>query len=199
MRTTPSQKLAAAKGKPRRHVDVEVLLDPDLSSAQAALQAELEAAIEADKNDPRLSGENPAIAVLSAALETFLLEAADSLATIRVFACAGDEWSDIESRSPARLDAPGDRRFGYNTLAATRLALPLSGSGWLVDGEVIPLVVTAADPTTLTEAVDEWADLFSSISGTEVASLESAVWEMNFAGPQVTIAEIKKALATRPA
>ena len=197
MSTTPSQKLAASKGKPRNYVDVDVILDPDLSSAQAALQAQLDAAIEADEADQRLTAENPVIAELTAALDAFLLEAADSMATIRVFACAGDDWSDIESRSPARLDAPGDVKFGYNTLKATREALPKSGSGWLIGGEVVPLTVTEATDTT--PAADEWADLLTQISGTEVATLESAVWELNFARPQVTIAEIKKALATRPA
>lgn len=196
--STPSEKLAAAKLKPRAFVDVDILLDSGISDARDALIAELQAAVEADALDPRLTGENPAIDKLRAAIEALLDEAADSFVTIRVTALPGDVWSDIESRSPARMDSPGDKRFGYNTQTAARKALPLS-AGWLVDGEVVPLAVVEADLTTQTEAVDEWADLFTQISGSDAATLESAVWELNVANPQVAINEIKKALATRPA
>ena len=190
--STPSEKLAAAKARPRKYIDVDVLLDSGVSDARDALQAELDDVLAADKRDPRLAGENPAIAKLQEAIATLLENAADSLATIRIEALPGDVWSDIESRSPARPGAPGDARYGFNTQAAAMKALPLC-AGWLIDGEVVPLVVTP-DPD-----VDEWGDLFSTISGTEAATLESAVWQLNVADPQVAIADIKKALATRPA
>lgn len=200
--TTPSQKLAAAKARPRKFIDVDVLLDVGVADARDELQRELDEALAADALDPRLSGPNPAIAKLQKAIAKVLENAADSIATIRVHALPGDVWADIEARSPIRPGAPGDARFGYNTQSAAMKALPLC-AGWLVDGEVIPLIVTPAEPgeghASEDPAVDEWADLFATISGTEAATLESAVWELNVANPQVAIADIKKALATRPA
>jgi len=200
--TTPSEKLAAAKARPRKFVDVDVLLDTGVADARDELQRELDDAIAADEQDPRLAGENPAIAKIRKAIDKVLESAADSIATIRVHALPGDVWADIEARSPARPGAAGDARYGYNTQGAALKALPLS-AGWLIDGEVVPLVVSpevpAAGDTPAVPAVDEWRDLFSTISGTEAATLESAVWELNVANPQVAIADIKKALATRPA
>jgi len=182
--TTPSERLAAAKAKPRKHADVEILLDSGASDERDALQAKLESLQAAAAADPRLASEDPEIAETESELEALLTSAADDIAIIRVIALPGRVWSDIESRSPVRVDAPGDMHFGYNTQAAALKALPVA-SGWLVDGEVVPLTA------------DEWVDLFDTISGTEAALLESAVWELNVANPQVAIADAKKASAAR--
>jgi hypothetical protein len=196
--STPSEKLARAKAQPRKFLDVEILLDSGLSEQRDALEAKLTEAIKADAADQRLSSEDPAIADLRAQIDALLDAAADDIAIIRITALPGHVWSDIERRSPVRTDAPGDMYFGFNTLAAAKLALPLC-AGWLVDGEVVPLVVTLGDPQNDVPAVDEWADLFETISGTESSTLESAVWQVNVADPQVAIADAKKASRTLPA
>lgn len=194
--SSPSERLAAVKAAPRRTLDVEILLDSDLAEKRKEVQSRLSGLRDEAARDPRLTGENPAIAETQAELDALIEESVGAVATLRFKQLPGSVWADISGRCPVRVDAELDTHYGYNMHKAAMLAAPLSGV-WVVDGEEIPLRVENA--TQDTPAVDEWADLFATCAGSEAVAIHDAIFDLNVYGPQVRIYDAKKALATRPA
>lgn len=194
--SSPSERLAAAKAAPRRTLDVEILLDGDLAVRRAELADRLAELESAEALDPRLAGEDPALTEVRAELDALAAESGDAFATLRFKALPGGAWAEIADRCPVRLDAEIDARYGYNMHKAAMLAAPLSGV-WVVDGEEIPLRVENA--TQDSPAVDEWADLFATIAGSEAVAIYEAIFDLNVYGPQIRSYDLKKALATLPA
>ena len=189
-------RLAAAKAAPKTFRDVDVLLDAGLADKREALQAALDAAKEAAKNDQRLTAPDDESAAIQKQLDELVAESADSIITLRFFRLPGDQWADIMSHCPARVGAPMDEFYGYNMQTAAKIAAPINGVR--VEGDsLIPLRVEPA--TDASPAVNQWADLFETISGAEAARIESAIWELNVYEPDSNMGRLKKALATRPA
>lgn len=184
--TSPSDRLAAAKGAMRPIKDVQILLDTDLAAQRESLRDEVARVKAEGELDPRLTSVNENEQAVQDKLDAILEESASALVTIRFKRLPGDVWADIADRCPARPDAPVDRHFGYDTLAAAKMAAPLSGS-WLVGDEEVPLEDS------------EWADLFATIAGTEATAISSAIFELNVYDPQMDIAALVKELASRPA
>lgn len=184
-----SERLATAKAAPRPHRDITVSLDTDVAERRAALEEQ----IAKSARDQRLSATSPADA-LNAELEKLLDDAAGTLVTLRFRRLPGDEWNDITSRCPARLDAPVDVHYGYNMQRATIFAAPRSGVR--VDGDTeVPLIVLDATPDS--PAIDEWADLFSVISGIEFARIEDAIFGLNVFEPTQQLNELSKRSGAR--
>jgi hypothetical protein len=189
-------RLAAAKVRPKQHQDVEVLLDSDLSDKREALRLALEVAKATTQSDQRLSAVDTESADLEAQLNDLIEESADSIIRLRFYRLPGEVWADIVSRCPARIGAPMDEHYGYNMQQAAKLAAPINGVR--VDGdELVPLRYEAA--TTDSPAVNQWADLWQSIAGSEASRIESAIWELNVYEPDSRMGQIKNQLATRPA
>lgn len=197
---SPSEQLAAAKAantKNRPYMDVEVLLDAGLNAERSALLVALEAAERLAASNQRLAGGvDPAVTEARTKLDAVLEQSKSALQTIRFLRATPTFWSDVTSRCPARPGAPVDEHYGYNMAAATQVIAPRC-AGWLIDGEVVPLRVEKA--TEDSPAIDEWADLFATISPGEFAEMESAVFELNVYGPAMARQALKKELATRPA
>jgi hypothetical protein len=194
--TNFSEQLAAAKAAPRDYRDVQVILDAGLSTKREQLKADLAAARAHAASDPRLGVVDEASASIQTQLDDLVAASAASLVTLRFVRMDSATWSDITDRCPARVDAPIDRQYGYNMNAACRLAAPLSGVR--LDGdELVPLVVEKA--TADTPAVNEWADLFETISGHELIMIIEAIYELNMYEPARRVEQLKKELATRPA
>jgi hypothetical protein len=194
--STFSEKLASAKAAPRKTKDVQILLDVDLAEQREALRAELEKARADATADQRLASSNPNVDAVQERLDKLITDSAESLITLRFERLSGDAWSEITARCPVRLDAPIDRQYGYNMHGVCKLAAPLSGGR--VEGDtVIPLTVTKASEGI--PAVDEWADLFETISGHEMVLIIDAIYDLNAWDPAHQVASLKKELATRPA
>jgi len=190
------ERLAAAKAAPKDTRDVQVLLDSDLSEKREQLREALDAAKARAAQDQRLTATDDESDVIRAQLDELIAESAESLITLRFTRLPGDVWTDITARCPARLGAPLDEYYGYNLQLAAKLAAPINGVR--VEGdELIPLKVTPA--TESEPAVDQWADLFATIAGSEQARIESAIWELNVYVPDSRVGQLKKELATRPA
>lgn len=185
--------LAAAKAAPRPFQDVTVSLDDDVAKRRAELHDQLSAA--RANPDARLASKS-APEIIQEQLEELMELTADQLVTLRFTRLPGNVWADIAARCPARIDAPVDRHFGYNMQAAALIAAPLSGVRMDGDTEV-PLRVEKA--TAGTPAINQWADLFATIAGTEATQIESAIFDLNVYEPQQRVAQLKKELATRPA
>lgn len=189
--TSPSEQLAAAKAaqeSKRPFRDVTVLLDAGLAEKRDQLREQLAAAKAEVARDQRLSaGDPPAVKKLQKQLDALLVESEASLQTVRFLKATPTFWADATARCPVRLGAPSDEHYGYNMTLATQIVAPKCG-GWLIDGEMVPL----AD-------ADEWADLFDTVSGGELAEMESAVFDLNVYGPAAARAALSKELATRPA
>lgn len=138
----------------------------------------------------------PLVQELAEQIEAEQAAAAGGVVTLRFTRMAGNDWSAITARCPARLDAPIDAQYGYNMQKACEMAAPLCGVS-VEDGVEIPLVVTKA--TESEPAVNEWADLFATISGHEFGKIMDAIYGLNEYDPVLSLAEAKKALAGRPA
>lgn len=194
--TTPSEQLKAAKAAQEAHrpfQDVMVLLDAGLAEKRDRLREQLDAARAEVARDQRLSaGEPPAVKELQEQLDAIMVESEASLQTIRFLKATPTFWADVTARCPVRVGSPVDEHYGYNMTLALQFVAPKT-AGWLIDGEIVPLVVDKATET------DEWADLFATISGGEFAEMESALFELNVYGPALARAELVKELAARPA
>ncbi|MCU1441138.1 MAG: hypothetical protein JWP85_2135 [Rhodoglobus sp.] len=195
--STFSERLAAAKVAPRKTKDVSILLDTDLAEQREALRDQIGRVRAIADADQRLSGgTHPAEVLLQEQLDKLLADSAESLITLRFARLSGDAWSEITARCPVRPDAPIDRQYGYNMHAVCKLAAPISGAR--VDGEdLVPLLVTPASEGV--PAVDEWSDLFNTISGHEMVLIIDAIYDLNAWDPAMQVSSLKKELATRPA
>lgn len=188
-----SERLALAKSAARPTREVTVSLDADVSDKRRELQAELEAA--RANPDARLATKS-APELVQEKLDELLTITGDSLITLRFSRMPGDQWAEITARCPVRLDAAIDRQYGYNMHGVCRLAAPLCGVR--VDGdEELPLEVIPASAGV--PAVNEWDDLFDTISGHEFGLIVDAIYELNEYEPAQRVAQMKKELATRPA
>jgi hypothetical protein len=189
-----SESLAAAKAAPRKFEDVTVSLDEEFATRRAELSEQLDAA--RANSDQRLAAKSPAD-LIQEQIDELLGLAADSLVTLRFYRMGGDAWSDIAARAGAPRDGAGvDGFVGFNVQAAAKLAAPFSGVRLDGDEEVKLIVAPRTDDEP---AVDEWADLWVTLSGTEVDQIEAAILIVNVIGPQTRVAELKNILATRPA
>lgn len=194
--TSFSERLQAAKAAPRPTLDVQVLLDADLSARREELQAALDRARVSAENDQRLASDpndDPAVVKVQKKLDALITESAGALVTLRFTSLPGSQWADITARCPVRLDAPIDRQYGYNMQAASTFAAPLCGVR-VEDGVEVPLLVTPA--ASGVPAVDEWADLFTTITGHEFIRIMDAIYELNEYAPAQRIAQAKKRSAS---
>lgn len=192
--TSFSERLSAAKAAPRPTLDVSVLLDADLSARREELQDAVDKARASADNDQRLAaGPDPAVVKVQKKLDTLIKESAGALVTLRFTSLPGSQWADITARCPVRLDAPIDRQYGYNMQAASTFAAPLCGVR-VEDGAEVPLTVTPAAEGVA--AVDEWADLFTTITGHEFIRIMDAIYELNEYAPAQRIAAAKKGSAS---
>lgn len=203
--TSPSEQLAAAKAaqeKNRPYRDVTVLLDAGLAEKRDRLREQLDAAKAEVAQDQRLAAEDPpAVVELKEQLDAILAESKASLQTVRFLKATPTFWADVTARCPVRLGSPVDQHYGYNMTLATQLVAQKC-AGWLIDGERVPFVKTAATVDgegNTVPAVDEWADLIETISGGEFAEMESAVFDLNVYGPSVARQALLNELATHPA
>ena len=186
-----SDRLVSAKAAVRPSRDVVVSLDADVSERRAVLREELEKA--RANPDARLASKSEP-ELIQGQLDELMALTADSLVTLRFTRMSGDEWAEITARCPVRLDAAIDRQYGYNVHGVCKLAAPLCGVR--VDGdELVPLVVSAAAQGV--PAVDEWADLFDTISGHEFGLIVDAIYELNEYEPASRVAQLKKELNSR--
>lgn len=181
-----SEKLAKAKAAPRPFLDVSVALTDTLSEGREALRASL---VEAKKSRAKDHAEK--VAKVEAELEALLIAEAESLLTLRFRKLPGDVWADLTAQCPLRLNSPIDRRYGYNILAVVKLAAPLSGVSLEGDAEVPLIVEDKSDDNP--EPVNEWADLFSELSGHEVSRIVDTVYRLNEYDPAERVDRLKKA------
>lgn len=120
--------------------------------------------------------------------------------TLRFRKASSQAWVEAVDRSPARTpleNYPYDSLYGYNLRSVTRLVAPTCGV-LVVDGEEKPLRVDAFDPAyPEVELVDEWAELFETISGRAESKIGDAVYALNeyesAAALNRTLAALKKA------
>lgn len=189
--STFEEKLAAKKAA-RPTAETKVLLAADLASEHERLTAIIEAA----DPDPRMGMESPAERA-QVELDELEATAGDSIVTFRFTQLPGDQWAALTSKHPPRPNVPVDTNYGYNfdtaTIAAARYVDP-DGRHYGVrieDGEEVHMVVTPATDTT--PAVDQWADLFSSASGHEVAAIRNTVWGLNEYLPKMQLEAMGKA------
>jgi hypothetical protein len=104
----------------------------------------------------------------------------EAVVTLRFTEMKGMEWAEVTARSPARVDATIDHRYGYNVHFAATLAAPRSGKR--VDGDEL---VALSD--------QEWRDLFEVLSGPDFASIADAMFMLNEHGPAERLDAAKKA------
>jgi hypothetical protein len=196
--TSFSEKLAAAKTTARPTADVAVVLNNTLSERRAALDDELADALEIPA-DVRLASKSPQqieIERIEQEIAAVDAEAAEALVTLRFTRMNPWAWAEVTAHCTMRPDVALDRKYGYNYQEVCRLVAPLSGAR--VEGEItVPLIVQEATDTT--PAIDEWADLWDSISGHEVIRIVDTIFFLNEFEAENRIEQLKKALATRPA
>lgn len=188
-----TERLASAKAAARPSKDVTVVLDADVSARLAELRVELEAARATP--DARLAAETEPEKV-QAQIDELLALTADALITLRFTRMSGEKWAEITARCPIRAGATIDLQYGYDMHAVCKIAAPLCGVR--VEGdEEFPLVYAKASPGV--EAVNEWADLFETVSGHEFSLIVDAIYMLNEYEPAVRVDALKKELANRPA
>ena len=171
--------LTTAEKQPPRHHDVELYVGDDTSDRIAALETQIEE-VEKDVRfgDPRKQQLRDQIAAIEA-------EAAGNVFIIRFRALPAEDWADITGRSPARLDVPVDRMYGYNVHDAARAAAPLSG--------VHLVVAPDADATEEQLTEEQWERLFKLLSGRDFGRITDAIFDLNDYGPQQRLDAARKA------
>ncbi|WP_298742285.1 hypothetical protein [uncultured Microbacterium sp.] len=169
------EKLAAAR-EARPSKDVQVVLDGEIASQRDALIEQIESIQEDDRLGVESEADN-----LRTQLDELAEAARESMITLRFTRLPGRDWAALTSKHPVRPDVPIDRHYGYNYDAVCEAAAAVSGVR-VEDGAEIALVVR--DATADSPAVNEWADLFDVLSGTEVADIRDAVWALNEWEPQ---------------
>jgi len=103
----------------------------------------------------------------------------------------GDEWASETDKHPARPGVLVDQRYGYNIRSLTRGAAPKCGV--LVNGgDEVKLRV---DPVGDADRVDEWADLFRTLSGHDFQRVTDAIWSLNEYLPEKAVEAARKARA----
>lgn len=196
--TSITKKLAAANAAPLRYLDVVVSLDRDSSEKVDALIAELAASKES--NDDRLSAPTEASAIQEK-IDAIMAEQVDSLVTLRFTRLPGDEWTGITRLCPPNPASIMDRHYKYSMDNATKLAAQFRDStgrayGHVVDGdeltELIVNPVTKEDPTP----INEWANIFSKISGPDFTSIVDTIYGLNVHGPTERYNELLKISAS---
>lgn len=90
------------------------------------------------------------------------------------------DWANITAKHPPRADVNIDLRYGYNYNAVVPDVAKLTGR--VVDGD-----------EKLELSADEWDDLFSVITGSELNSVANAIWALNEWDPEQRIKRLKKA------
>lgn len=192
--TSFSDRLTKAKQHAvKQHRDVDVYLDDDTAERITALEEEIaahEQAIVQAKRDLRMGDTRPAelaeqIAAVRERIAGVQAEAAESRAVLRFRRLPAEEWADIVSHCPARIDAMVDRMYGYNVHEASREAAPASGV--LIergeDGSEVETPVTD----------EEWDELFGLLSGRDFGRLCDAIFGLNEHGPQQRLDAARKA------
>jgi hypothetical protein len=96
----------------------------------------------------------------------------------------GTEWSAETLKHPMRLDVKFDTTFGYNINTLTRAVAPKTGE----------LVVGKG-----TEPVEDWDDLFATISGGEITAITNCIYALNEFATAKAVDAARKALSALPA
>lgn len=180
--STFAEKLAAAK-KSRPYVDVPVLLVAELIEEKERL----EAIIEADDGDARLSGKSPADEA-RAALEELNERAGEGMITFRLTQLPGDAWADITSKHLPRVGNKVDESHGYNFDAVTDEAAAFVDKS----GKAYGVRLEGDDEVTM--SADDWAELRDAVSGHEVSNIRNTVWGLNVFLPKRKLEQAGKAL-----
>jgi hypothetical protein len=177
--------LAARRNAKPKTVKVPVLLDVYASEEIAALEAELEAAENAE--DQRL-GVPDVTDEIRERLDAAKAASADAVIELEFERLPGDMWTDLTARHPARADSVIDLTYGYNLDAVVKAAAKAERGGhsfaWRLD---------AGKPAALT--AEQWDELFGVLSGHDVSAIRDAVWSINEWEPTQRLAAAKKALA----
>lgn len=189
-----AEQLAAAKSAPPKTKDVTITLNDEVSARREELELKLENA--ASATDRRLGAPDP-VQPIKDELAALMQEAVATLVTLRFTRMPGDQWADITSRNPMRLDAPVDAHYGYNMQGVVTMAAPKSGVRveHSEDGTevLVPLIIAPGGEDI--PPINEWRDLFSVISGHEFQQIEEAIYRLNEYDPAARLNELKKASA----
>lgn len=121
------------------------------------------------------------------------VEVAGELVKLRFTEMDGPDWSALTIKYQPRDDVLVDQRFQYNVHAVCRDAAPLSGVRLDGDDEVALTVDPKAKPP-----VDEWADLFSVISGHDFTVISDAIWSLNEWAAHTRLEQAKKGSSATP-
>lgn len=209
-----SDLLTSAVQAEAEHRDVMVSLDravakqvdalderiAQLEDEHARREAEFQQRRDEAARDARLADPRPAeieaeaeqvLADLTGKIDALVEErerlSAGSLVTFRFSQLPGDRWADVAGRFPPRVDVSIDRAYGYNYHEAAKAAAPLSGvivQGSGVDGD---------DTVTLEKPTDEqWATVWTILSGGDFERIAESIWALNDAGPRQRVLNAKK-------
>lgn len=174
MSKTFDEQLAEAQARPRDHKDVPVCLDAELSAERERLLDELEAAQKLDESDKRLAGPaNVNAAPIIERLDALADAARDAIVTLRMKRLPGDEWAVITSLHPVRVGVAIDMHYGYDYDAVCAAAATHQSE----NGEVYAFRLDGDEEIPMTR--EQWARLFSVISGAEATEIRDAIWSLN--------------------
>lgn len=102
----------------------------------------------------------------------------EDLVGVRFWPVSGDVWEEITSKNPPRKDNPSDAALGYNLSGVAR-DYPRT---YLVIGDDVKPIVG-----------EEWAEVYSALSGPDKKNLCGAVWGLNEYEATKRMAAAKKA------
>lgn len=140
-----------------------------------------------------------ALAARKAALatpETDTLEVTvgELLVTLKFRELPSTVWTAITAKHPPRLDVLIDMNYGYDWHAsadeAARVSVVRVDGGEDVPFEFVEAAVDAP-------GVDDWGDLASVLSSSDLTQVRNLVWELNEYRPALRTEKAKKALAAK--
>lgn len=187
------EKLAAAKKAEPKHEVVTVSLDADLAEQREALQAEIDKAKKAPKDD-RL-GLKSKVDELTQKLADLADAEVEHLVDLKVTRAPGDEWSSVAAAYPPRPDVRVDRHFGVNLHDLVKH----EGFRWVTrrEGETwVPFKFTPAEPGK--KHVNEFADLCQVLAGNDLDQVVDAMFRLNLWEPERRRERLGKLRAALP-
>lgn len=212
--------LAGARAAKRLHRDVDVTLDQavaeqveaidvrveDLEQERIAVAAAADDDLAEAKRDARLgdprsaeitAARDAALAALTEKVEALLDQrehATDgTLITFRFTQLPGQAWAEIGARHPARPDVTIDRVYGYNYHEVAKAAAVYRDDAGAAYSERILPGAEDEPPGSEEISPEQWAAIFSVISGHEFERIASAIWDLNDYSPQQRIKAAGKA------
>jgi hypothetical protein len=172
-------RLAAAKAAPKASMDLEVLLDADLSDQIGQLEAERDRLADDFKRDARLGAVDQSIAVGERIDEMLSSATVDKF---RFYRMDGLKWAALIAEHPPRTHVALDLRYGFNLHEVTPVAVVSCGR--LLDGE-----------NEVSLPKEQWNDLLTVLSGHEVERIADALFVLNEWDPERAVQRAKKASA----